>query len=105
LDQDIEDMAVLIDRPPEVVALLINREEDLVQVPLVPRPGTPPLELVGILLAKFPSPLADGGICDDYSAFEEQLFDIAGTEAEPVIEPDCMADDLLGGTVVLVAIR
>jgi hypothetical protein len=74
-------------------------------VPLVPRPGTPPLELVSVLLAKFPAPFADGLIRDDYSAFEEELFDIAVTQAEPVIELDPMADDLPGETVVLVAVR
>ena len=105
LDKYIEDIAVLIHGPPAVVTLAIDREEDLVQVPLVARSGTPPLELIGVLLAKFPAPLADGLIRDDHSAFEEELFDIAVTEAEPLIQPDPMADDLPGETVVLVAVR
>jgi hypothetical protein len=105
LDKSIEDIAVLIHSPPEVVALTMNREEDLVQVLLIARPGTPPLELMGVLLAKFPAPCVDGLIRDDHSAFEEELFDIAATEVEPVIQPDPMADDLPGETVVRVAVR
>jgi hypothetical protein len=54
LDKDIEDMAVLIHGPPEAVSLATDREEYLVEVPLVARSGGPPPELVGVLLAKFP---------------------------------------------------
>src|SRR5687768_14997990 len=36
LDQDIQDMTVLIHRPPEIVACATNRQEYLIQVPLVP---------------------------------------------------------------------
>ena len=41
LHQDIEDIAVLIHRPPEVMSFAMNSEEDLVQVPFVARPGAP----------------------------------------------------------------
>jgi hypothetical protein len=105
LHENIEDMAVLIHGPPEVVPLATDREEDLVQVPFIARPGTPPSELIGVLLAELPAPFADGLIRDDHSTFEEELFDIAVTEAEPEVEPDPMADDLPGETVVLVAVR
>jgi hypothetical protein len=41
LDQDIQDMALLIDRPPQVVPLAMNGEEDFIQMPLIARPGAP----------------------------------------------------------------
>jgi hypothetical protein len=34
--QNIENMALLIDRPPEVVPLPVNREKDLIEMPRVP---------------------------------------------------------------------
>jgi hypothetical protein len=34
LDQDVEHGAVLVDRPPEIVQLAADAEEDLIQVPL-----------------------------------------------------------------------
>ena len=39
LDQDIEDIAGLIDSPPEIVPLTMNREKYLVQMPLVAGSG------------------------------------------------------------------
>jgi hypothetical protein len=41
-------MAVLIHGPPEVVSLATDREEHLVQMPLVARPGAPMPELIRI---------------------------------------------------------
>jgi hypothetical protein len=59
LHQNIEHLAVLIHGPPEVMSLATDREEHLVEVPLVAGSGVPPSELVGIRLAKFPAPLAE----------------------------------------------
>jgi hypothetical protein len=41
LHQDVEDVPVLVDRPPQVVAFLVDRDEHLVQMPLVAWPRTP----------------------------------------------------------------
>jgi hypothetical protein len=105
LHKNIQNVAILIDGTPQVVAFAIDREKDLIEVPLVARSGTPPPELVGVLLAKFPAPLADGLIRDDHSPFEEELFDIAIAEAEAKVEPDAVADDFRGKAVVFVALR
>jgi len=59
LYQNIEDMAILIHRPPEVVPLPMNREKDLIEMPFVPQPGTMAPELIGILLAELQAPLSD----------------------------------------------
>jgi hypothetical protein len=57
LHQDIEDMAVLIDRPPEVMPLTTNREKDLIQMPRINSLGTPAPQLIGIRLPELPAPL------------------------------------------------
>src|SRR5688500_2814972 len=59
LDQDIQYMTVLIDRPPEIMALAADRERHLVQVPLIARPGTSTAQLIGVLLAKLATPFPD----------------------------------------------
>ena len=53
LHQDIEDLAILIDRPPEIVPLTTNREKDAVP------------KLIRIWLAELPTPLADRFIGHD----------------------------------------
>jgi hypothetical protein len=58
----------------------------------------------GVLLAKFPTPLPDRLIGDDNATDKEQLFDIPVTEAEPVVQPDAVADDLGRKAVVLIAV-
>jgi hypothetical protein len=43
--------------PPEIVALAIDGEKDLIEMPCVPGLRTPMAELLGILLAEFATPL------------------------------------------------
>jgi hypothetical protein len=104
LHQDIEDMTVLIDGPPQIVPLTTDREKDLIQMPLVTLLRAPAPELIGILLAEFATPFPDGFVRDDHAADEQEFFHIAVTEAKPVVQPDAMADNLGWKTVMLVAV-
>jgi hypothetical protein len=70
LDQDIEDSAVLIHGAPKIVPLPIDREKHLVAVSLVAWLGASALQLIGILLAKFATPRADGFIEHDHPTNE-----------------------------------
>ena len=65
LAQDIEDIAIVIDGPPEIVALRVDRDEHLIQMPCVAWAGTPATELIGILLPAFTAPLSDGFVRHD----------------------------------------
>jgi hypothetical protein len=61
LYQHIEHGRVLVDDgPPQVVTLAVNGEEDLIQMPLVPRSWVPTPELVSIGLPELPAPLPSG---------------------------------------------
>jgi hypothetical protein len=60
LHQDGKHHTVLIHRPPQRVALFMNRDEHLIQVPLIPRLRTSAAPLMGLLLAALAAPLADG---------------------------------------------
>src|SRR5215510_10877025 len=103
LDQNVEDVIVLVDRAPEVMALAVNGQKDLVQVPLVPWLGASTLQLIGVVLPKFPAPLADGFMRDVDPAFTEELLHVTVAQGEAIIEPDAMTDDLPGEAVVFVA--
>jgi hypothetical protein len=94
LDQDIEDIAGLIDSPPEIAPLAVNREKYLIQMPLVTRPRALATQLVRVGLTKLATPFADRFIRHDDATGKQQLFDIPVVEAEPAVEPDAMADDL-----------
>src|SRR5262245_59429106 len=59
LHENIEDVPVLIHRPPEIVTFTADREKDLIQVPLVSWPGTSVTELIRILLPELAAPLPD----------------------------------------------
>ena len=99
LHQDIEDVVVLIDGSPEVMALTINREKHLIQVPFVAwlRASVP--QLVSVVLPKLQTPLADGLVGHADAALEQKLLHVAVAQREAIIEPDAMADDLAGEAV------
>src|SRR5215468_11158106 len=102
LHEDIEDVVVLVDRAPEVMALTINREKYLIQVPLVPWLRTSMLQLIGVVLSKLQTPLADGLVGHRDAALEQDFLHIAVAQREAIIEPDAMADDLAGEAMVLI---
>ena len=49
LHQNIEDIIVLVHRSPQGMAVTINGEKYLIQVPLVTRPRAPVAELIGVV--------------------------------------------------------
>ena len=104
LHQNIEDIVVLVHRPPQVMPLTMNGEKHLIPVPLVARPRAPVAELIGIGLPKFPTPLTDSFVGHRDAAFEQELFHVAVAESEAIVEPDPMADDFAGKAVVFVTL-
>src|SRR5262245_20450148 len=59
LHQNIKHVAILIHRPPEIMPLTTNGEENFVQVPLVTRSGAPTTQLICTGLSKLQTPFAD----------------------------------------------
>jgi hypothetical protein len=104
LDQDIEDIAVLIYRPPQIMLLTTNGEKYLIQMPFVACPRAPAAELMGILLAELPAPFADRLIRHDDPAGEQEFLHVPVAEAEAEIQPHRMADDLGWEAVILIAV-
>ena len=61
-------------------------------MPFVARTGALAPQLIGIILAKLATPYPDGLIHNDDTTGKQQLFDIPIAEAEPIVEPDAMAN-------------
>jgi hypothetical protein len=105
LHEDIEDSAVLIHSPPQIVTFLVDRDEHLIEMPLVAWPRTPATELIRIRLPELPTPLTDGFVRHDDPTNEQEFFHIPVAEREAEIEPDGMVDNLTGEPMMLVRIR
>jgi hypothetical protein len=93
LEQDVDDLAVLVDGPPEVLALPANGHEEFVEMPrIADRLGSVPKPpRIGSTERLAPEP--DGLVRHSDTALGEQVFDVAETEREPVVQPDGMTDD------------
>ena len=93
LEQDVDDLAVLVDGPPEVLTLATNRHKEFVQMPrVVDWPGTMP-KPPRVREAEGLAPVPNGFVRDGDAAVREEVFDVAETQSEAVVEPDGVADD------------
>jgi hypothetical protein len=103
LNQDVEHNTILVDGAPEIMLHALDTDEDLVHVPLVARswPAAPQAvgETAGELLAPAPHRL----VGDSDTAFRPDQLNIAQAEAEHVVQPDSVADDL--GRKPMTAVR
>jgi hypothetical protein len=104
LDKDVEDDSVLIDGPPQIMDHAPDPHEDLVEMPSVTGPWPPVPHAVRETLAELPAPPPYGLIGDDDATFRENQFDVTEAEAEYVIQPDGMADDLGWKAVAIVRV-
>src|SRR5262249_60751000 len=74
LYQDIEHVIVLIHGAPQIMALTMNRQEDFIEVPLITWLGASTLQLIGIVLPKLQTPLADGLVRHLDAALKQELL-------------------------------
>jgi hypothetical protein len=86
------------------VPFIIDRQKHLVQMPLVPGARPAATELVGIALPELSTPLSDGLVRHDNTAFKQEFLDVTVREAKAVVEPDRVADDLAREAVAFVGI-
>jgi hypothetical protein len=86
------------------MAFLVDREKHLVQVPLVPRSGTPVAHLIDIGLPEFQAPIPYRLIGQDDATFRHELFDVPIAQAEGKVQPHAVADDLRREPMALVGV-
>jgi len=94
LHQDVEDDAVLVNCPPQPVALAADLQRHFVQMPLIAgsySSSTQPCSEGGTELH---APLADRLVADDDAALGEQILNVTEAEVETKVQPHGVSDDL-----------
>jgi len=104
LNEDVEHDAILIHGTPKIVLHALNPDEHLIKVPLVTGLWTTAAQAIGKALAELLAPAPNGLIGDNDATLRQQEFNISKAEAERVIQPDGMADDLSGKAMAVVRV-
>ena len=104
LNQNVEDNTVLIHGTPEIVLHALDPDEHLIQVPFVARSWPAAAQTIGEALAEFLAPSPNRLIGDDNPTLSQKQLNISQAEAEHVIQPDSMADNLRGEAMAVVGI-
>jgi hypothetical protein len=103
LDQHIEYIPVLINGPPEVVQFASDADKHLIQKLLVAGLRPPHLEAVGVSSSEAQAPFTDCLVADHDASRRQDQLDFAQAEAEAVVKPDRLVDDL--GRKAVAAVR
>jgi len=92
LDQHVEDLALMVDRSPQVHAFAGDPDDHFVEVPSAVRGGSAAAQLAGDRRAEFQNPAPHRFVGDIEPPLGQKLFDIAVAEREPQIQPYRMPD-------------
>jgi hypothetical protein len=103
LNQNVDYIPVLIDRPPQVVALIADSDEHLIQVPGIAQRSPATLQPPNMFGPELQALLSDRLVGHRDATLGEQVFDLAETETETVVEPHRVADDLGRESIAVVA--
>src|SRR5215469_5404781 len=94
LHQNIDYVAILVDGAPEILQLAVDSKEDLVQMPVVAEPALSSLQLADIICAELLTPSPNRFIGYGDAPFRQKILDIPKAEAETMVGPDRVTDDL-----------
>src|ERR1700756_4071950 len=98
LDQNVEHVAVLVDRAPQVVLRAVDPDEHFVAVPFLTGPWAASAQPAGVGLPELGAPASDRLVTHRDTAYEHQLLDLTEAEREPKVQPHAVVDDLDRGT-------
>ncbi len=103
LDENIDDITILVDCTPEILALALDRHEDLVQVPSVAQPTLPTLQTTSVLRTELEAPKPDRLVGNRDAALRQQILNVPKAHTESMVKPYGVADDLGWKSVSAVA--
>ena len=87
LDEEVDEVPVLVHGAPEILALTVDRDENVVQEPRIAESTLVALQPPRVVGAELRAPLANGFVRHDDAPFGQQILDIP--EAQTVdSEPD-----------------
>ena len=105
LHEDVEDVTVLIHGAPQVLLATLDRDEHLVEMPGVSHPTASAPQPPRVDRTEPLAPLPNRLVGDRHASLREEIFGIAEAEAEPMVEPDRVADDVGWESISVIAGR
>jgi hypothetical protein len=105
LNEDVDYVSILVDGTPQVASLASDAHEQLVQVPRIAQTTLSTPQFPSVVSTEFPTPLPDRLVGDDDPALRQQILDVAVAQAEAVIKPGGVTDDLGRESVSVVALQ
>ena len=94
LQQDVEDVAVLVDGSPQIVPLPLNGHERFVHKPVIPQRRLVAPQFARVVGTESAAPTSNDFLAHRNPALCEQVLDISQTERKTMIEKDGVGDDL-----------
>jgi hypothetical protein len=74
LDENIDHVTILVDSPPQILSLTLDRHEQFLQVPGIAQASLPSPEPPGVFDTQLPTPLSDGFVADGDAALRQKIF-------------------------------
>jgi hypothetical protein len=105
LQKNIDQIPVLVNGALKILPFASDCYEKFIQVPNVTQTSLPVLESADIFGTEFSAPLSNSFVSDHDSAIRQKIFDISQAQAESVIEPNGIADDILRETMAVIVAR
>ena len=101
--EDVQDVTVLVDRAPQILLATLERDEHLVEVPGVSHPTASAPQPPRVHRTEPLAPLPNRLVGDRHASLREEIFGIAEAEAESMVEPDRVADDVGRESISVIA--
>ena len=105
LHEDVQDVTVLVYCAPQRLLATLDRDEHLVEMPGVSHPTAPAPQLPGVDRTEPLAPLPNRLVGDRHASLREEIFSIAEAEAESIVEPDRVDDDVGWESISVIAGR
>jgi len=105
LHENVDRVAVFVDGTPQVLLPSLDLHKQLVQIPGVAHTAPAVPQPSCVVEPERPTPLPNGLIRYRDTPFGEEILDISETQAETVVEPDGVTDDVRGKSVSAIAGR
>ncbi len=103
LNQNIKNIAVGIDGPPQPEISPIDRDNDFVEMPFVVGSGPIPFHAFCKVRPKPVDPFSDSLTADHHTPLCQKILDIGGAEGKPVAGPNSKGNDFTWETEALQA--
>jgi len=101
LNENIEHVAVGVYCAPEPMLHAIDRNHDLIEVPLVIRPWPVAADATSKMQPETIDPDTDRSAAYNHATFGKKILDIRRAQSEPMVRPDRVSDDFTGVTKAL----